>query len=228
MQAPLATFAYESPFKRKSQNELDAIVIVLVSCIFGLLGGVLIAFLMTSNFRQLIKHLKEENVKQDEKIKYDSKLIADLQNKLSALEAVIERNKLEYELRIKDLEMEIMLFDTIKQDHPYPMWRKSANDFTMRNFNKAYAEKWIFPFDKKEGDVIGKHWGSDGDNPVKSDMWVKMNGKTFEGVEMIMLPDGTPREVYVVKYPIKLGGKVIYIDGMEIPPWMIKNKDKND
>jgi PAS domain-containing protein len=124
---------------------------------------------------------------------------------------------------LNEFKVKLVLLETAHMELPIPMWIKDR-DGTMLSLNRAYESAFLIPRGKISSDYIGKK---------DEELWSKEEAETFKVndllahkeivflTETIKIKDQTI-DLYVIRYPRKVGGEIVGIGGIAINKTHIK------
>lgn len=181
---------------------------VSVSAIIIAIGSVVIDFRSESRveYRSLAQEYREETVR-----------LRQIERQCLELEIMLTRE-------LDQVRAKMILLESASQDLPFPHWLKSngtkTNPGIMMAVNQAYENAYLIPIGKTASDYIGKtdaqFWGKElGVNYWNNDLKVINSGIPIDVCEIDPIITGD--SIRVVKYPRKLGSRVIGIGGIVIP-----------
>ena len=117
-----------------------------------------------------------------------------------------------------------LLYEAQLNTSPFPYWLKDPNNYTMIFCNRKFEDYFLKPIGKTAAEYLGK---------TDDEIWSKEDANIFrmhdERVKRFDAPVFTKEtvnneEVYVAKYPIKVGNVMLAIAGQA---FVIKGSDKD-
>lgn len=145
-------------------------------------------------------------------------------SKIDALECTINKLSVEFEKSKRDvveLNNKVILLEASNNDLPFAYWLKDTN-CRMTYFNESFVDVFVAPFGKDAADYRNKtdleFWGERDINTVKeiTDKSVLRNGVPLFYIETHKTAQGNTEYHYSVKYPRKIGTKIVGVEGLLI------------
>ena len=156
----------------------------------------------------VVAHLHKQQQKLSrEAIQWREQVITNLTakvDKLEARESIMEQRIADLEQENARLKMQWQIYSSSHDSSPLPQWIKDRNGIVLAA-NKAYEQLFLAPLGFKLADYVGFYdtdiWPEHiAAQFMQNDNWVLNSEKTFDGMELIRMPDDTDRPVRVIKY----------------------------
>jgi PAS domain-containing protein len=145
-------------------------------------------------------------------IAYQYFQIKELKSEIKDLQ-VIQSKNIELEKRLNAIASEIIIFKAAGDDLPIPKWTKDLNGKIIY-INSAFLNKYLRPKGLTNSDVVGKY--DENLFPLEAENY-RANDQIVLDLErpILFLEKEGKRNVRVLKYPYKINGVVIGVNGIE-------------
>lgn len=193
----------------------------ILGIIGSILGGGAAGAFITSYFNSKSEDKKTEVDASDRLIAQWEKLLQPLRDRVTDLENKLEEariRELSYKEEISTLKNQLMIFESSHVDIPLAMWMKDTQG-KLVFINSIYEDMFLIPRGYTSNDYLGKTDSSVWSPEVvkafaKNDHEVISTKKFVRQIEPVDNGSGGLYYVDVLKYPRKLGNKVIGISGI--------------
>lgn len=193
----------------------------IIALVGSLLGGGVIGAFITGYFNSKSEDKKTEVDASDRLVTQWEKLLEPLRARVTDLENKLEEARIrenQYKEEISTLKNQLMIFESSHVDIPLAMWMKD-NTGKMVFINSIYEDLFLIPRGYSLHDYLGKEdsavWSEEVTKEFKKNDLEVMKTKRFvRTIEPIDNGNGEITYADILKYPRRLGNKVIGISGI--------------
>lgn len=193
----------------------------LFTIIGSVLGGGTVGAIINSYFSSKSEDKKTDLEASDRLILQWEKLLDPLRARVTDLESKLEearQRELHYKEEISTLKNQLMIFESSHVDIPLAMWMKDTQG-KLVFINSIYEDEFLIPRGYTAADYLGKTDSAVWSEKVvkafsKHDAKIIREKKFSRDIEPVDDGSGGFYYVDVLKYPRKLGAKVIGISGI--------------
>jgi len=193
----------------------------ILGLVGSLLGGGALGAVINGYFSSKTEDKKTEIDASDRLILHWEKLLEPLRARVTELENKLEgarMREIEHKQEISTLKNQLMIFESSHVDIPLAMWMKDTSG-KLVFINSIYEDMFLIPRGYTTTDYLGNEdssvWSEEVVNAFKKHDAKVMREKKFSR-QVEPIDDGAGGYYYadVLKYPRKLGNKVIGISGI--------------
>jgi PAS domain-containing protein len=196
---------------------------LILSLTSTLLGGGALGIVVKSYFTSKSKDKVTDVDAQERLINQWEKMLAPLRGRVEHLEKRLEESRireLDYKSEISTLKNQLMIFESSQINIPLPMWMKDT-DGRIVYVNHCFEDEILIPIGLSVNSILGKKDEEifameEAEVYMKNDNIVLRTKESINVIEPIKDGSGHPYWARNLKYPRKLGSRVIGISGITL------------